>query len=422
VSSRPGSAVSGSDPDTGRPATAVLLSAWLVACGYLGYAAWAYYAGYRDAARGGIPLFTDFTPNYAASLLLQDEPAERLFDRDRIGAYHLRAAQAAYADRLAPEQTHIVGNTRWMYPPTFNLYLAPLAQFPYLTALLLWTLLTALLYLAPLTTILPARLALPLALAAPPAFFNLMYGQTGFLTAGLLALGLCHLRGQPLLAGVLIGLASFKPHLGVLIPVALLAGGYWRSFASAALTVAGGVAVSALVYGTAAWLAFLGSLGYLLDGFAANAYNFMPMTSVLATLALAGVPVATAWLVQYAAAGLMVVLVAACWWRGRARPDTLGLQAAIVCCATPLALPMVFLYDLCLLVPAVAWTWRQLPADGAGAAERAALLATLGAFLAVKAVAESVGLQLGALLVALLLAQILRRYRLALALPQEVGR
>ena len=65
----------------------------------------------------------------------------------------------------------------------------------------------------------------------------LFFVLSGFLIGGLIALGLTLLSSRPWLAGLLIGLASVKPHFGVLIPLALVAGGYWRSFFSAALTV-----------------------------------------------------------------------------------------------------------------------------------------------------------------------------------------
>ena len=39
-----------------------------------------------------------------------------------------------------------------------------------------------------------------------------------------------------LLTGILFGLMAYKPQFGLMIPIALAAGGYWRSFAAAAAT------------------------------------------------------------------------------------------------------------------------------------------------------------------------------------------
>ena len=42
---------------------------------------------------------------------------------------------------------------------------------------------------------------------------------------------------RPRLAGLLLGLLCYKPHLALLAPVALVAGGHWRTFAAAALGI-----------------------------------------------------------------------------------------------------------------------------------------------------------------------------------------
>ena len=399
---------------TGRQGA--LFFAWALVSAYLIFIAWQYIAGYADAADGGVPLFTDFTPTYGGALLLQDLGAEALYDQDLLAPYNAEAAQAAYGHGLSPVQAHLVGNPPWLYPPIFNFYITPLAWLPYLLALAAWILLTAVPYLAAIGSILPWRIAAPLALAAPPAFYNLMYGQTGFLSAGLIALGLCHLRHQPILAGMLIGLAAFKPHLGLLVPFALLAGGYWKTFASAALTVAASVAASLAVHGPEPWIAVAGDAQRILDGFAST-YNFRPMTTVLATLAMAGVPLHAAWMAQGLSTLVAAGLVTACWAAGRSRPDLLGLQAAILCYATPLAIPMAYLYDLCLLVPGAAWCWQHMQRHGAHAVEWSLLTVTLAAILAVKPVAEAWGFQPGAGLVLLLLGHATWRYRRALGRP-----
>ena len=43
---------------------------------------------------------------------------------------------------------------------------------------------------------------------------------------------------RPLVAGMLFGLLAYKPQFGLMIPLALAAGGRWRRFAAAAATVA----------------------------------------------------------------------------------------------------------------------------------------------------------------------------------------
>ncbi|AYH42077.1 glycosyltransferase family 87 protein [Azoarcus sp. DN11] len=386
---------------------------WLLAGSYAAFVGWTLADGYRSAADGKMPTYTDYTPTYAASILVREIPAENLYRPKYMAEAGRRAAVAAYPG-ITAEQARGVGFAPWMYPPTFILLIAPLAGMPYLLSWFVWIGLTAVPYLAAMRRILPAPLAWPSALAAPPVFFNVIYGQTGFLTGGLIGLGLALLATHPLVAGTLIGLASFKPHFGILIPIALAAGGYWRTFAAASVTVLATIAASVVAYGDDPWFAFIGTALFHLEGFAAGAYNLVPMATVLAALKMAGLPLATAWTAQYATAALMAALVAWAWWRGRRHPDTLGLQSAILCTATPLTIPMTYLYDLVLLVPAAAWIWADMATRrNAGRGEQTVLFTAVAALLGVKYVAAAAGVQTGPLLVATLLFLAARRFRAA---------
>ena len=62
------------------------------------------------------------------------------------------------------------------------------------------------------------------------------HGQTGFLTAALLTGGVLCLERREALAGILFGLLAYKPQFGLLIPLVLVAGGYWRAIAAAGAT------------------------------------------------------------------------------------------------------------------------------------------------------------------------------------------
>ena len=44
---------------------------------------------------------------------------------------------------------------------------------------------------------------------------------------------LLQLEARPLLAGLLLGLLTYKPHFGLLFPIALMFGGYWRALFAA---------------------------------------------------------------------------------------------------------------------------------------------------------------------------------------------
>src|SRR5262249_9982799 len=58
---------------------------------------------------------------------------------------------------------------------------------------------------------------------APACLINTIGGQNGFLTAALFLGGVLCIDRRPILAGVLFGLLTFKPHLGLILPFALLA-------------------------------------------------------------------------------------------------------------------------------------------------------------------------------------------------------
>lgn len=396
--------------------TFVRTALWLIFAAYLAYVASMHFGGYARAARGERPWYTDFTHTYAASLLLRSHPAEDLY-RDRIFSRGMQdAARIAFGPGLSDAQARSINFAPWMYPPPFIFVVAPLAFMPYLLAWLAWIVVTAVPYLTAMRAILRDRLAWPFALAAPATYSNLMYGQTGFLSAGLIGLGLAQLQRRPVIAGLLIGLASVKPHLGLLIPVALAAGGYWKTFGAAAVTTVALMVASALAYGMEPWYATLGSIDFYVEGFAVGGYNMLAMTSVLSTVRVAGGSVAAMWAGQHFATAAMVALVAWVWWRGRRRPDALGLQCAVLCFAAPLAVPMVYVYDLAILVPGAAWLWSDFRARGAKRWEIATLVAAVAAPMFVYEFAKISGVQLGAVAVAALLALALHRY---LSFPRD---
>ena len=80
---------------------------------------------------------------------------------------------------------------------------------------------------------LPGRDALLLSLATPAVFVNAYGGQNGTWTAAFLGGGLCLIERRPFVAGMAFGMMIYKPQLGLLIPVALLAGRRWWTIAGA---------------------------------------------------------------------------------------------------------------------------------------------------------------------------------------------
>ena len=328
--------------------------------GYLITVAVIHRDGRQAAAEGETPLLTDFTSLYAASMLVRQQPAVDLYRPREMYQASLLAAQAAYDGKLSEKQARAIGFHPWMYPPTFIPAAIPLAYLPYLFAWLAWLAVTAIPYLLAMRAILKDQSFWLIALTAPPVFYNIMYGQTGFLTAGLIGLGLVWLHPRPMLAGICIGLASVKPHFGLLIPIALICGAHWKAFWTAVMTVIVSAIAAGLLFGADSWFGFIGTLLSNMRGFEQGAYNWSVMPSVLGALHQAGLDLDWAWRGQMLAAAVALAAVGWAWWTQPGRTPLPGLDAAILCLATLLAVPMVYLYDLMLLVPAIAWLWADM--------------------------------------------------------------
>src|SRR5258707_15512486 len=65
---------------------------------------------------------------------------------------------------------------------------------------------------------------------------------------------------RPVLAGICLGLLAYKPQFGLLFPIALIAAGHWRVFASAGMTAIAMYVLSWLAFGTERCLAFFHAL------------------------------------------------------------------------------------------------------------------------------------------------------------------
>src|SRR3546814_10633706 len=79
----------------------------------------------------------------------------------------------------------------------------------------------------------------------------------GFLTAALLIGGLRLLGAKPIVAGILFGILTVKPQLGILLPFALLAARQWTAIAAAGVTTVLLVGSSVLLFVWESWQAYI---------------------------------------------------------------------------------------------------------------------------------------------------------------------
>ncbi len=305
------------------------------------------FSGLGPTDRLGKPVGADFVQYWAASRLALTGEAAAVYDAEKLYEAERQVTGALY---LIP----------WLYPPTFLLLVLPLSLLPYLASLFAWLVATLCGYLAVLRRIAPHSVALWLALAYPGTFQNLIHGQNGFLSAGLLGGGLLLLDRNPLLAGLLWGLLTYKPHLAILLPVALAAGKCWRALASMFLTCGVLAASSALALGTQVWFAFWKNIPFAMSLMEDGSFPIHKMPTIFAATFLAGGGPLLARVLQGMMALGMVVLVAWAWYRKKPLP----IRASILALAILLATPYAFEYDLTILALPLAWLGWEIKTTG----------------------------------------------------------
>jgi Glycosyltransferase family 87 len=184
---------------------------------------------------------------------------------------------------------------------------------------------------------------------------NLGHGQNGLLTATLFGAGALELKHRPIVAGVLLGALSFKPHLGLMIPLALAIWGRWRSFAAATATVLAMAAASLVLFGADAWRGFFANAGLARTALEQGLVGFAKMQSLFAAVRLWGGPVPAAYAAQ---ASFAVALAAGLVWLRRRNPAS-GAEGPALIVAAVAATPFLLDYDLVILAAPLAWMLRE---------------------------------------------------------------
>lgn len=295
--------------------------------------------------RNGKPVGTDFSNVYAAGdLTWQGRPAD---------AYQPALQHAAEKAVFGGREVPFFG---WHYPPFFFAVAFVVAAVPYAWGLAIWLAASFAAYLAVMRAILPGPQTLLVAAAFPAVFVNIGHGQNGFLTAALLGGALHWLDRRPWLAGILIGLLAYKPQFGVLIPLALLAGGRWSAIGAAAATVMALVAVSFVTLGGGVWHAFADSMTFtqtvVLEQ---GGTGWEKIQSVFSAARMWGADIRTAYAVQIALA-LMLAASLTWLWQSEAAFE---LKASALASGSLLATSYVLDYDLVVLAVAIAFFARH---------------------------------------------------------------
>jgi Glycosyltransferase family 87 len=265
----------------------------------------------------------------------------------------------------------------FLYPPMALLYLLPLAVLPYRLAFLVWDAAQLALLVAALRRIAAPTKAGPAAAIVPffavtPLLHSLVVGQGGVLTAALIGLGTALLaEGRHFAAGLVLGCLCYKPHLALMLPVAVLAGGQYRAVLGAVLAIVMLAGAAALAFGPGVFTAYLDALpragtGAYLSGSAvpntiASAIPPALLLTPYGAALQAGAPVALAAALQGAVTLAAAIIVWRIW---RRREIGMAPKALALIGGTLLASPVIVFYDYAMVAVALAWTWRAARSTG----------------------------------------------------------
>jgi arabinofuranan 3-O-arabinosyltransferase len=292
----------------------------------------------------GQPIANDFVNVWAAGkLVLEGRPA---------AAYDWTIHRETEVAALGHDFEGYYG---WPYPPTHLFVAAALATLPYLTALLFWSAVTLPLYAATVRSIVGERLAIISACAFPGVIWNISANQNGFLTAALIGAFLLKMERRPVVAGIFLGLLTYKPQFGILFPVVLAIDGRWRVIAAAAATAVVLAAASLWAFGWESWHAFFAwmpvtSAAVFTDGRA----GLNKLQSLFGVVRWLGGGTTAAWIAQGGLFAFAAVAVLALW----RRRVSYEIKAAGLTIAVMMATPYIYIYDFPALAIPLAFLLR----------------------------------------------------------------
>lgn len=291
------------------------------------------------------PLGGDFWPFYAAGQLT----AAGL----PWGAYVQEMNTAAMASQLVEAQS---GPLVWglYYPPTYLFLLWPFAYLPYYTAYIAFFVLSLVVFLGGLWLICRRPWLVMMMLAFMGVVMNFIMGQNGLLTAGLFAIALGLMKDHKRLSGMVIGLLSIKPQLGLLLPFALLIGGEWKVFKTALITTLVLLGASLAAFSLITWVLWPDSTLQASTYLTNRIEIMLRMPSVLSAVRLANAD----WLLSYLSGGWLsepqaalllhsvvavpVAILILYVWR---RTENINLRGAVYAAGTLLITPFLYDYD-----------------------------------------------------------------------------
>ena len=197
----------------------------------------------------------------------------------------------------------------------------------------------------------------------------------------------------------------FKPHLGLLIPLVLLASRNWRAFAGAAASAVGLSLASAAIFGLDAWRAYPEQLAMMRAVVEQRLLDPGKVQTVFAALHGWGAPLALAYGAQAATALAVTATAAAFAWR---HPRSAALGPMLIA-ATLLVSPYLLDYDLLLAAIPLAWLFAQGGENGFRRWEKAVMLGAYILPLVARLLATGLRAPIAPVVLAALLIIVVRR-------------
>jgi alpha-1,2-mannosyltransferase len=314
---------------------------------------WSFYAwnlatpGLHD--RSGNLKGTDFLHFYTIGSLAVEHRGVDLYDID---------AQA----RLASQRVAEAARLRYLplYPPQVSLLFAPLSYLPYGWALIVWWVLSAVVYGMCCFAVWRAcphlrddGVTVFVAALAYPAFFHLIaWGQTSALALACFTGMFFLLRSKKnFAAGLVLGCLIFKPQLGLAAAVVFALTGAWSTVLGAALSAAAQLGIGVAYYGVEPLRQWLRTL--------LNAQTLMPLlepkpyqTHSLRTFWSMLIPWPGIALGFYVLCAVVMTGLTIYLWKPE-RSVPLAVRYSSLLLATVLIAPHLTVYDLVILAPAL---------------------------------------------------------------------
>ncbi|MCL7971245.1 MAG: DUF2029 domain-containing protein [marine benthic group bacterium] len=377
-----------STPEVVVAITLLALSAYLLLAGLAD--SWATGSGLMNES--GLAVGRDFTMFWSASVLALEGNAGSVYDFQVIR--DLQGLLTGVPDPAYPG---------WLYPPTALLLVAPVSLLPYKGALIAWSVAGTGALGFVLWKLSRDPALVPALLLFPAVALCLINGQSGLFLAALVGGGLVLVDRRPWVAGVLLGIATVKPQMLLLVVPCLLLGRHWKTILALVVTFDVLVALSLLAFGTEVWSGFFGQVLGGVD-ILENVRPLERMPSVLVAASLAGLGRGAAMAAQILVGILVLVAVGWTWVRRLRMP----VRGSALLFGLPLVTPYSFDYDLAVLTVAIAWLLMEAGRRGWLRGEKALIAILWISPIAGWLLAAGTGLLLTPLVLAAALAGVLR--------------